>query len=286
MMKKIAIMSMGAVLLLSGCGTYAGSGNGVYMGATLGSIFGSAIGGISGGPRGSDIGTLVGMATGAVAGGVIEQQAVKQQMAQDAADGGSDFSRRYQQHREAATNRGYSDGGDHSGCGDNDSGFDPEGKGDDTLYDFQGPDYTGSYSATKPENVSSEGRDYSFSNMPAHSEMPLEIRNARFVDDNEDCKLNGGETGKVIFEVYNTSQEPVYDVQPMVVETSGKKHIMVSNTIHVEKISPGHGIRYTAMVKAGKRLKDGRATFHIYAVRGNNVEASGISEFNVLTSRK
>ena len=97
---------------------------------------------------------------------------------------------------------------------------------------------------------------------------PLEVRGARFVDSNEDRKLNAGELGKVIFEVYNTSREPVYDVQPMVVETTGSKHVQISNTIHVERIMPGKGVRYTAVVKAGKRLKDGRLTFHVYAVEG------------------
>ena len=56
-MKKILILSLGAVILLSGCGTYAGEG--AFVGASFGSVIGSAVGGISGGFRGSDIGTLV-----------------------------------------------------------------------------------------------------------------------------------------------------------------------------------------------------------------------------------
>ena len=118
------------------------------------------------------------------------------------------------------------------------------------------------------------------------SAQPLEVRNARFVDDNQDRRLNGGELSKVIFEVYNTSREPVYDVQPMVVETTGSKHITISNTIHVERILPGKGVRYTAMVKAGKRLKDGRLTFRVYAVRGNHDVVSNVSEFSIEASRK
>ena len=60
-MKRIAVLSVGALLLLSSCGTY--TGEGAYAGATFGSIIGAAIGGIAGGPRGSDIGTLIGMAS-------------------------------------------------------------------------------------------------------------------------------------------------------------------------------------------------------------------------------
>ena len=75
-MKKSSIIALAAVVMMSGCGTYTGSG--AYTGASLGSILGSAIGGISGGPRGSDIGTIVGMASGAIVGGAIGQRADQQ----------------------------------------------------------------------------------------------------------------------------------------------------------------------------------------------------------------
>lgn len=114
----------------------------------------------------------------------------------------------------------------------------------------------------------------------------MAVCNARFVDGNQDRRLNGGELCKVIFEVYNRSQEAVYDVQPMVVETTGSKHITISNTIHVERILPGKGVRYTAMIKAGKRLKDGRLTFRVYAVKGNHDVVSNVSEFDIEASRR
>ena len=59
-MKKYLIISVGALMMLSSCGTYTGSG--AYAGSGLGAILGSAIGGIAGGPRGSDLGTIIGMA--------------------------------------------------------------------------------------------------------------------------------------------------------------------------------------------------------------------------------
>lgn len=72
-MKKILVLSVGMLLLVSSCGTYTESG--AVTGGWFGSIIGSAIGGITGGPRGSDIGTLVGMAGGAVVGAAIGQAA-------------------------------------------------------------------------------------------------------------------------------------------------------------------------------------------------------------------
>lgn len=282
-MKKTVILSLGAALLLSSCGTYSGSG--AYAGASFGSILGSAIGGISGGWRGSDIGTIVGMAGGAAVGAAIGAQADKEVAVKEAQERAS-FDERYQQHRSAATSNSQNSGNYNDSTGSNDSGFDPNGGGDDVLYDFHGEDYTGDYSASMPKEVTPSVR-YDALNADAEpTGLPLEIRNARFVDDNQDHKLNGGELGKVIFEVFNRSSKPVYDVQPMVVETTGNKQIAVSGTIHVEKIAPGKGVRYTAMVKANSRIKDGTATFRVYAVQGNNNEASDVSEFNITTSRK
>ena len=72
-MKKLVVLSLGGVLLLSSCGTYTEAG--ATTGGWFGSIIGSAIGGIAGGPRGSDIGTLIGMAGGAVVGAAVGQAA-------------------------------------------------------------------------------------------------------------------------------------------------------------------------------------------------------------------
>lgn len=282
-MRKIAILSLCAVTLLSGCGTYAGSG--AYTGATFGSIIGSAIGGIAGGPRGSDIGTLVGMAGGAAVGGAVGTQADKKVEERRAYDDRR-FERKYREHREAATQGNdvyYNGGGGYYG-GD-ESGFDPTNSGDDVLYDFQGSDYTGDYTATHPKDVTPSVR-YDGIRLPEKpAGVPLEVHGARFVDDNQDHILSPGELSKVIFEVYNRSDEAVYDVQPMVVETTGNKHVRISGTIHVERILPGKGVRYTAMVKAGKRLKAGGLIFRVYAVKGNHDVVSNVSEFNIRAGR-
>ena len=282
-MKRYVILSLAAVTLLGGCGSYAGSG--AFSGATFGSVIGSAIGGITGGPRGSDVGTLVGMAGGAVVGGAIGAQADKK-VEERQAYSDARFEQTYREHRAAATRGSRDDGYDYGSDYDDGSGFDPEGRGDDVLYDFQSSDYTGDYTATRPTDVTPTVRYDGIREPQKPLAHPLEVRNARFVDDNQDRRLNGGELCKVIFEVYNMSSEPVYDVQPMVVETSGSKHVTISNTIHVERILPGKGVRYTAMVKAGKRLKDCRLTFRVYAVKGNHDVVSNVSEFDIEASRK
>ena len=256
-------------LVMSSCDTYTGSG--AYAGGSIGSILGSAIGGLSGGPRGSDMGTIIGMAGGAVVGAVIGSQADQAQADREAA---------YQQDRvERRSGSDYS----NTPVTDNPEIFDSNNGGDDRLYDFKGKDYTGDYSAQQPTTsmptatVEELGARFSYS-------PTLEIVNARFVDDNEDSCLNRNETCKVIFEIVNRGHEPVYDVVPTVVETTGNKHIFISPSIHVEKISPGSGVRYTAMVKADRKLKDGMARFCVSVIHeGKSI--SKVNEFNIPTKR-
>lgn len=268
-MKKVILLMLCSSLVMGSCDTYTGSG--AYAGGSIGSILGSAIGGLSGGPRGSDMGTIIGMAGGAVVGAVIGSQADKAQADREAA---------YQQDRvERRSGSDYS----NAPVTDNPEIFDSSNGGDDRLYDFKGKDYTGDYSAQQPTTslptatVEELGARFSYS-------PTLEIVNARFVDDNEDNCLNRNETCKVIFEIVNRGHEPVYDVVPTVVETTGNKHIFISPSIHVEKISPGSGVRYTAMVKADRKLKDGMARFCVSVIHeGKSI--SKVNEFNIPTKR-
>lgn len=268
-MKKVILLMLCSSLVMSSCDTYTGSG--AYAGGSIGSILGSAIGGLSGGPRGSDMGTIIGMAGGAVVGALIGSQADQAQADREAA---------YQQDRvERRSGSDYS----NTPVTDNPEIFDSNNGGDDRLYDFKGKDYTGDYSAQQPTTslptatVEELGARFSYS-------PTLEIVNARFVDDNEDNCLNRNETCKVIFEIVNRGHEPVYDVVPTVVETTGNKHIFISPSIHVEKISPGSGVRYTAMVKADRKLKDGMARFCVSVIHeGKSI--SKVNEFNIPTKR-
>lgn len=289
-MGKSFIIGMSALLLLGSCDTYTGTG--AYMGSTLGSIFGSAIGGIAGGPHGSDVGTIVGIVGGAVAGAAIGQATDQKQQAQREADIADMRARRAerQARRQGSygndntyghgNNYGYDNqGSDYSG-----SGFDANNGGDDRIYDFKGSDYSGNYSAKQPDV-----------NMPMQSSVDnlaenlkytpdIEIKNARFVDDNQDGKIERGELSKVIFEVYNRGNHTLYDVVPTVVEATGNRHIMISPNMHVESIQPGKGIRYTALVKADNRLKDGNAQFCVSVVQGNK-KISKVCEFDMPTVR-
>lgn len=303
-MKKSFIIGLSALLLLGSCDTYTGSG--AYMGSTLGSIFGSAIGGITGGPHGSDVGTVVGMIGGAVAGAAIGQATDQKQQAQREADMAEMRAERAERRAAMARaqqsgnyNQGsgsyggnyggssydgnYSNGNTANG-GSTDSGFDASNSGDDRIYDFNGSDYTGNYSATQPQE--SMPMESSVENLAGNLKYTpsIEIKNARFVDDNKDGKIERGELSKIIFEVYNRGNQTLYDVVPTVVESTGNRHIIISPNMHVESIQPNKGIRYTALVKADNRLKDGSAKFCLSVVQGEK-QISKVCEFDIPTIR-
>jgi len=277
-MKKFYAISLSGALLLSSCGTYTGAG--AYTGTSIGGMLGSAIGGITDGPRGSDIGTIVGMAGGAIIGGIIgnaKDKEMERDYEQYERDKAERTAARARRNRAGETSQRVED--DAYG-----SGFDGSNSGDDRLYDFTSPDYTGDYSAQHPQTMyPSEIRADHFANGLRYSPA-IVVRNARFVDDNEDGRLQRGEISKIIFEVVNMGQTVLYDIQPTVVEATGNKHIFISPGLHVEQLAPGKAIRYTALVKASNRLKAGTAKFRVSVIQGGE-SVSKVTEFNIPTRK-
>lgn len=265
---------MGAALLVSSCTT--GAGAGAYAGSSLGSVLGSAIGGIVGGPHGSDVGTIFGMAGGAVVGGALGDAAEKKQ----AQEQHEVLSRRNQRiQREKAQRRSaqqydddtYASGNSANYVGDD---FDPSqmvdnsNSGDDRI-DFGAPSSSGANATmdnapmtTAPMSTSSPSQSVDASRVEqiygkAKSDGKLTIRNVRFADSNGDGVLSGDEIGHVSFEIYNETDAPIYNFDPSVVEAEANKRIYISPSVRVENIMPGQGLRYTATVKADRRIKDG-----------------------------
>ena len=257
-MKKLLVISVSTMLMLSSCGTYTGSG--AATGGYFGSIVGSAIGGITGGWRGHDIGALVGLAGGAVVGAAIGAAAdnAEQQKYEDYKAQRQERIRNMQ--RDDAPQPEYDD-----------SGFDSSNSGDDRLFGF----------------------DENFGSVPSSSPAPamiagqsVEILNPRFVDAGRDGVLRRGEEARMVFEVFNKSDKPVYRVLPTVAEVTGNKHIHISQNVMVESIMPGKGIRYTATIKADSRLRDGDAIIRIGVMQANKSIPSQSREFAIKTSKR
>ena len=252
-MKKTLILSVSTILLLSSCGSYAGVG--AYTGGTFGSIIGSAIGGIAGGPRGSDIGTLIGIAGGAVVGAAVGAAA-------DNAEQQRYEAYRYERQQSRAARSQY------DRVQPEEKMYDETNSGDDRLYGFD-------------EDFNSTATP-----APSASSPSLEIRKPRLVDMNRDGVLTRGETARMVFEVFNTSSEPVYRVLPLVAEITNNRHIRISENVLVESIAPGKGIRYTATIKADDRLRDGEAVIRIAVKQGGHEITSQTREFRIQKSKR
>lgn len=268
-MKKYSVMIMSAALVASSCTT--GAGTGAYAGSQLGSVLGSAIGGIAGGPRGSDIGTIFGMAGGAVVGAAVVDAATKQhhQDQDDTYMPSSNNNNRPVYEQPYSNNQpSYSSSQQPVDDIDPTQMVDTTNSGDDRI-DFDvnssstlpnnNPDTSVSMDAGKVEQIYGANK--------AAESGKITIKNVRFVETAEHNVLHGGEVGKVKFEMYNETQAPIYNFMPTVVEADGNKRIYISPSVRVENIMPGQGLRYTATVKADKRIKDGEIRLLVSAQR-------------------
>jgi hypothetical protein len=130
-----------------------------------------------------------------------------------------------------------------------------------------------------------EVRVQKYKKQPRQPLAQLKLRRIRFIDDNRSHVIDAGENSKIIFEVMNEGRTPVYNVVPLV-ETVGKvKHLGISPSVMVEEILPGEGIRYTASIHAGEKLKDGEVTFRV-AVADENGMICDSREFTLPAQRR
>ena len=258
-MKKNILILVTAVLLLTSCNTYTGAG--AATGGYFGAMVGSMIGGISDGRRGSDIGGLIGMAGGAVLGAGVGHAADQEEARR---------YEEYQQRRNERRIRNYDDEGRITNYDDEEGYFDPTNSGDDRITFDDTPATTTTPGTSSVTPVTHEG---------------LIIRNAQFLDANRDGVLVAGEECRVSFEIMNYSDKPVYDVQPLVYDLTGNKHIHISQNLHVERILPHRGIRYTATIKGDSRLKNGTAHIRLGVAQGNREVEGQVQDF-VVTTRK
>lgn len=315
-----AVLTVTGCNTYTGMGAYTGSS----LGSILGSAIGGISGGPRGSDVGTIVGMATGAIIGGAIGNQADQQQKGQsqndldQYRRDKANRAARRNRQntqpgntYNQQGDNNLQPGY-DGNNNSGQpddritfdegdgtygssnnygSDNNNGsgsnYNSKGSGDseERVYNFHSSDYTGNYTAqqpttTMPSTSSVEELTEGMAYIPH-----IEIRNARIVDDNQDKVISRGELCKVIFEVYNTGERPLFDIQPSVVEATGNKQIFISPGMHVERLMPGAGIRYTAMLKAGPRLGDGSVRICLSVLQGDNA-ISKVTEFEVPTSKK
>ncbi|MDE6163233.1 MAG: glycine zipper family protein [Bacteroides sp.] len=132
-----------------------------------------------------------------------------------------------------------------------------------------------------------EVRVQKYKKQPQQVQRPLtqlKLRKIRFIDDNRSHVIDAGENSKIIFEIMNEGRNPVYNVVPVVETVEKVKHLGISPSVMIEEILPGEGIRYTASIHAGEKLKDGEVTFRV-AVADENGMICDSQEFTLPTQR-
>ena len=82
------------------------------------------------------------------------------------------------------------------------------------------------------------------------------------------------------------SDEPVYDVCPLVEDVTGNKHVKVSPNLQIECIAPRQGVRYTATILADRKLKDGEIRVLVGVLQGGREVTSQTRQFTVPTAKQ
>ncbi len=273
-MKKVLIALTMVSLLFSSCGTY--SGTGAVVGAQFGTILGSAVGGLAGGWRGSNIGTIAGMASGAAVGAAIGNAADQAQ------------AKRYEDYRAARAERrgGYAV---HTTQQD-DQQISQQGEAvaDDRIdIGIPGPQ------GQTPQTTQGQQSEYRVPSKPQAAkrkafdlQSQVELRNLQVYEGMDDGVLRGGESCKIIFEIMNRTPQTIYNVAPTVTDLTHSKYVFISPDLNIESIAPGTGIRYTATITTGKKLKDGELIIHVGVSVNNREIASQAKEITLPTARK
>lgn len=89
----------------------------------------------------------------------------------------------------------------------------------------------------------------------------IEITNVQYADANDNHALDAGEEACITFEIHNRGNQMLYDVAPQIV--CSNKHVTISPAAIISSIAPGQGIRYKAVLVAGRRVRRGQADFQI-----------------------
>ena len=139
------------------------------------------------------------------------------------------------------------------------------------------------HTASRNSKKSSEDDVYSYNdnvqfdtyNSSAYKSIPtansadlecLRVGNIRFLDANNNHKLDNNEKALIVFDIYNRGNKTLYNVTPNVSCNSSKVALSAAATI--ESIQPDQGIRYKVEVVAVKKLKETPLSFTISFGKG------------------
>lgn len=89
----------------------------------------------------------------------------------------------------------------------------------------------------------------------------LTIDNLRLIDPTHSNSLTVGGRCQIVFEIFNHSDQALYNVAPII--SCDSKRISISPTAIIESIQPGKGVRYRAEVVCNNRPKHNVVNFNL-----------------------
>lgn len=113
----------------------------------------------------------------------------------------------------------------------------------------------------------------------------LSVGNVVFYDENDNQAVDATEKCRVTFDIVNNGSHPVSGFTPMLELVSRNKGVSVGATGPVGRINAGSTVTYGVPLQAAKSLKNGEATFQIYAIEANG-NVSEVQEFSLPTRKK
>lgn len=218
---------LGLSLLLTSC-SYNQYGA-VATGSSLGGMFGSSIGGLMGGARGADKGTVMGM----VIGGAIGAATTAPRNHNNRTD-------KKTKDRRNTNNVPY----------------------EEDIYAHESDNVRPSNNQAQDIQFDTYHNPIYQSPMAAHNDLAaLEVDNVRFLDENNNHRLDYNEKACIVFDITNRGSKTLYNVAPNI--SCNSKRVAISAAASVAAIMPGQGIRYKATVVAVRKIKNQPITFTI-----------------------
>ncbi len=112
----------------------------------------------------------------------------------------------------------------------------------------------------------------------------IEVSNLVFTDNNGNNILSRGEEGQIAFEIHNKGTQAIGNLYPTITETANSNHFKISPSSRIDVMMPGEVVRYTATIKADKRIKSGEYNFSI-AILKDNRSISKVMELRLSTQK-
>lgn len=89
----------------------------------------------------------------------------------------------------------------------------------------------------------------------------VEVAEVKFLDANNDRRLDAGESAFIVMDIYNRGDATLYNVTPLI--SCDSRRVLVSPPAIVSEIPSGRGVRYKAEVRAQRRLRQGPLVFKV-----------------------